>query len=90
MAYGNPRFSELGKVLKKVARECSCIVLCSADRGAHGGNEYCRTLLDKLTLTAIQLTDDAIYVPLSRKTPIRKPPSGSMLRVVDGGIAPVP
>ena len=49
MAYGNPRFSELGKVLTKVALERSRMVLCSPDWGAHGGNEYWRTLLDKLT-----------------------------------------
>ena len=40
MAYGNPRFSELGKVLTKVALERSRMVLCSPDWGAHGGNEY--------------------------------------------------
>ena len=73
MAYGNPSFSELGKVLTRVALECSRMVLCSPDRGAHGGNEYWRTLLGKLMLTSIQLPDDAIYVPLGRKTPIGKP-----------------
>ena len=40
MAYGNPRFSELGKVLTKVPLERSRMVLCSPDWGAHGGNEY--------------------------------------------------
>ena len=90
MAYGNPRFSELGKVLTKVAPERSRMVLCSPDWGAYGGNEYWRTLLDKLTLTSIQLPDDAIYVPLGRKTPIGKPGWGSMLSVVDGGLASVP
>ena len=89
MAYGNTRFSELGKVLTKVALERSRMVLCSPDWGAHGGNEYWRTLLDKLTLTSIQLPDDAIYVPLGRKTPIGKPGWGSMLSVVDGSLAPV-
>ena len=90
MAYGNPRFSELGRVLTKVALERSRMVLCSPDWGAHGGNEYWRTLLDKLTLTSVQLTDDAIYVPLGRKTPIGKPGWGSMLSVVDGSLAAVP
>ena len=46
IAYGNPRFSELGKVLTKVALERSRMVLCFPDWGAHGGNEYWRTLLD--------------------------------------------
>ena len=54
------------------------------------GSEYWRTLLDKLTPTSVQLPDDAIYVPLSRKTPIGKPGWGGMLSVVDGGLAPVP
>ena len=90
MAYGNPRFIELGKVLTKVALEGFRMVLCSPDWGTHGGNEYWRTLLEKLTLTSTQLPDDAIYVPLGRKTPIRKPGWGSMLSVVDGSLAPVP
>ena len=81
MTYWNPRFSELGNVLTEVALERSRMVLCSPDRGAHGGNEYCRTLLDKLTLTSIQLPDGTIYVPLGRKTPIGKPGWGSMLSV---------
>ena len=55
-----------------------------------GENEYWRTLLDKLTLTSIQLPDDAIYVPLGSKTPIGKPGWGSMLSVVDRNLAPVP
>ena len=90
MAYGNPRFSELGKVLTKVALERSRMVLCSADWGAHGRNEYWRTILDKLTLTSIQQPDNAIYVPLGRKTPIRKPGWGSVLSVVDGSLARAP
>ena len=89
MAYGNPRFNELGKVLTKVALEQSRMVLCSPDWGTHGGNEYWRTLLDKLTLTSNQLPDDAIYVPLGRKTPIGKPGWGSMLSVLGGSLAPV-
>ena len=90
MAYGNPRFSELGKVLTIMALETSCMVLCSPDWGAHGGNEYWRALLEKLTLTSSQLPDDAIYVLLGRKTPIGKPGWGSMLSLVDGGLASVP
>ena len=90
MAYGNPTFSELGRVLTKVALEPSRMVLCSPDGGAHGGNEYWRTLLDKLTLTSIQLPDDAIYLPLGRKRPIGEPGRGSMLSVVDGNLTLVP
>ena len=90
MPYGNPRFSELGRVPTKVALECSRMVLCYPDWGAHGGNAYWRTLLHKLTLTSFQLPDDAIYVPLGRKTPIGKPGWGSMLSLADGSLSPVP
>ena len=89
MAYRNPRFSELGKVPTKVALECSRMVLCSPNGGAHGGTKYWRTPLEKLTLTSNQLPDDAIYVPLGRKKPIRKPELGSMLSIMDGSLTPV-
>ena len=90
MAYGCPSFSELGKVLTKVALERSRMVLCSPKWGAHGGHEYWRTLLDKLTLFPNQMPNDAIYVPPGHKTPIRKPGWGSMLGLVDWDPAPVP
>ena len=90
IVYGNPMFSELGKVLTKVALQRSRMVLCSPDWGAHGGNEYWRTLLDNLMLPSIQLPDHANYVPLGRKTPIGKPGWQSMLSVVDRGLARVP
>ena len=79
-----------GKVLTKVALERSRMVVCSPDWGAHGGNEYWRTLLDRLTITSVQLPDEAIYVPLGRKTPIGKPGWGSMLSVVDGSLTCIP
>ena len=90
MAYGNPRFSELGKVLTKMALERSRMVLCSPDWGAHGGSEYWRTLLDRVTITSVQLPDEAIYVPLGRKTPIGKPGWGSMPSLVDGSLTSIP
>ena len=72
MAYKNPTLREPGKVFTKVALERSRMVLCSPEWGAHGRNEYRRTLLEKLTLTSTHLPDNAIYVPLGRKTPIEK------------------
>ena len=90
MAYGNLRFSVLGTVLTKVALERSRVVLCSPDWGAHGGKEYWRTLLDRLTISSVRLPDEAIYVPLGRKTPIGKPGWASMLSVVDGDLTSIP
>ena len=89
MAYGNPRFSELGKVLTKVAPERSRMVPRSPDWGTHGGNEYWRTILDRLTITSVRLPDEAIHVPLGRKTPMGKPGWGIMLSVVDGSLASI-
>ena len=66
------------------------MVLCSPDWGAHGGNEYWRNLLDRLTISSVRLPDEAIYVPLGRRTPIGKPGWGSMLSVVDGGLPSIP
>ena len=66
------------------------MVLCSPDWGAHGGNEYWRTLPDRLTITSVQLPDEAIYVPLGCKTPIGKPGWGSMLSVEDGSRTFIP
>ena len=77
MAYGNPRFSELEKVVTKVALERSRMVLCLLYWAAHRGNEYWRILLGRLTITSVELPDEAIHVPLGRKTPIRKPGLGS-------------
>ena len=54
------------------------------------GNEYWRTLLDRLTISSVRLPDEAIYVPLGRKTPIRKPGWGIMLSVVNGGLTSIP
>ena len=66
------------------------MVLYFPDWGAHRGNEYWRNLLDRLTISSVRLPDEAIYVPLERKTPIGKPGWGSMLSVVDRGLTSIP
>ena len=70
MPYGNPRFSELGKVLTKVAYERSRMVICTPDWGAVGDNQYWRELLEKLTLATTPLPDEAIYIPLGKNKPV--------------------
>ena len=86
MAYGNRRFSELGKVLTKVVPYRPVF----PQFGSPWGNEYWRTLLDRLTISSVWLADEAIHVPLGRKTPIGKPRWGTMLSVVDGGLTSIP
>ena len=58
--------------------------------GSSWGNEYWQNLLDRLTISSVELPDEAIYVPLGRKTPISKPGWGNMLSVVDGGLTSIP
>ena len=90
MASGNPRFSELGKILIKVLLERPLTVLLLLNWRAPSGNDYWRTLLQYLTLTSIRLPDDAIYVLLPRRTPVEKPRLESLLSVVDPILGPVP
>ena len=37
------------------------MVLCSNDGGAHGGKEHWGTVLEKLTLSSMQLPEDNMY-----------------------------
>ena len=89
MAYIDPRFSELGKVLTKVAVEDSRMVLCSLHSGAPWGNEYWRTPFEKVTLTSTRPPNDVFYVPLGRKMPIGKPEWENLLSIMDGSLASV-
>ena len=41
-----------------------------------GATSHWRNLLDRLTISSVRLPDEAIYVPLGRKTPIGKPGGG--------------
>ena len=89
MAYGNLRVSELERGLTKLPFEHSRMALCSPDWRAHGGMSTGVLVWRSLTLTSIQTLDNAIYMPLGRKTSIGNAGWGSMLSVVDGGLAPV-
>ena len=57
-------------MLTNVALERCRMVLCSPDWGAHRGNQYWCTLLEKVTLISTQLVDDTIHLPPCRKTPV--------------------
>ena len=55
-----------------------------------GATNTGETTWTRLTISSVRLPDEAVYVPLGRKTPIGKPGWGSMLSVVDGGLTSVP
>ena len=63
LAYANPPFSLLVKVLTKIAYEEGMVVMCTPDWGCSGEHAYWRQLLDRMTVGRVQLTDGPIYVP---------------------------
>ena len=63
LAYANPHFSLLAKVLTKIAYEGGRVVMCTPYRGFSGENAYWRQLLDRMTVGRVQLPHGPIYVP---------------------------
>ena len=50
LAYANPPFSLLAKVLTKIAYEGGRVVLCTPDWGCSGEHAYWRRMLDRMTV----------------------------------------
>ena len=74
MAYGNPRFSELGKVLTKVALEHSRMVLCSPDWGAHGQGWKRRRIYTRTVYILVLYRENTIqYASCSQASIWRQP-----------------
>ena len=90
LAYANPPFSLLAKVLTKMAYEGARVVLCTPDRGCSGEHTYWRQLLDRMTLERVQLPDSPIYVPEDSDIAMQAPEWASFLSIVDGSLNPVP
>ena len=63
LAYANPPFSLLAKVLTKIAYEGGRVVMCTPDWGCSGEHAYWRRMLDRMTVGRVQLPDGPIYVP---------------------------
>ena len=90
LAYANPTFSLLAKVLTKIAYEGGRVVMCTPDWGCSREHAYWRHLLDQMTVGRVQLPDGAIYVPEDSDTAIQAPESASFLSIADGSRKPVP
>ena len=90
LAYANPPFSLLAKVLTKIAYEGGRVVLCTPDWGCSGEHAYWRRLLDRMTVGRVQLPDGPIYVPEDSDTAMQAPEWTSFLSIVDGSLNPVP
>ena len=90
LAYANPPFSLLAKVLTKIAYEGGRVVMCTPDWGCSGEHAYCRQLLDQMTVGRLQLPDSPIYVPEDSDTAMQAPEGASFSSIVDGCLNPVP
>ena len=90
LAYANPPFSLLAKVLTKMAYEGGRSVMCTPDWGCSGEHAYWGRMLDSMTVGRVQLPDDPIYVPEDSDTAMQAPEWASLLAIVDESLNPVP
>ena len=90
LAYANPPFSLLAKVLTEIAYEGGRVVICTPDWGCSGEHAYWRRMLDRMTVGRVQLPDGPIYVPEDSDTAMQAPEWASFLSIVDGSLNPVP
>ena len=62
LCYANPPFSQLAKVITKIALEGARMVLCTPDWGTTGEHTYWRRLLDRMTVGRTELPNGPIYI----------------------------
>ena len=90
LCYANPSFSQLGKVLTKIALEGARVLLCTPDWGTTGEHAHCRRPLDRMTVGRTELPNGPIYVPKDSQEIMPAPDWDSFLSIVDGSLNPVP
>ena len=90
LAYANPPFSLLAKVLTKIAYEGGRVVMCTPDWGCSGEHAYWTRMLDPMTLGRVQLPGGSIYVPEDSDTAMQAPEWAGFSSIVDGSLNPVP
>ena len=90
LAYANPPFSLLAKVLTKIAYEGGRVVMCTPDGGCSREHAYWRRMLDGMTMGRVQLPDGPIYVPEDSGTAMQAPEWANFLSIGDISLNPVP
>ena len=90
LAYANPPFSLLAKVLTKIAYEGGRVVMCSPGSGCSGEHAYWRRMLDQITVERVQVRNGPIYAPEDSDTAMQPPEWASFISIVDGSLYPVP
>ena len=90
LCYASHPFSQLAKVLTKIALEGARVVLCTPNWATTGEHAYWRRLLDRMTVGRIELPNGPIYVPEGSQETMPAPELGSFLSIADGSPNPVP
>ena len=90
LAYANPPFSLLAKVLTKDAYERGRVLMCTPDWGCGGEHAYWRRMLDRMNVGRVQLPDGPIYVPEDSDTAMQAPEWARFFSIVDGSLKSVP
>ena len=90
LCYANPPFSQVAKVLTKIALEGARVVLCTPEWGSTWEHAYWRRLQDRMTLGKTGLPNGPIYVFDDSQETMPAPEWGSLLSIVDGSLNPVP
>ena len=90
LCYAKPPFSQLAKVLTKIALKGARVILCTHDRGTRGEHAYWRGLLERPTVGRTELPNGPIYVPEDSQETMPAPVWGSFFSIVDGSLNPVP
>ena len=83
LAYANPPFPLLAKVLRRIAYEGGRVVICTPDWSCSGDHAYWRQLLDQMTVGRVQLPDAPIYVHEDSDAAMQAPEWASILSIVD-------
>ena len=90
LCYVNPSFSQLTRVLTKIALEGARLVLGTPDWGTTEEHAYWRRLLDCMTLGGTELPDGPIYVPEDSRETTPAPKWDSFLSIAGGSLNPLP
>ena len=90
LCYVNPPFSQLAKVMTKIALEGARLILCTPNWGTTGEHAYWRCLMYRMTVGRTELPNSPIFIPEDSQETMPAPEWGSFLSIVDGSLNPVP
>ena len=90
LCYASHPFSQLAKVLTRIALEEARLILCTPNWRTTRKPALWDRLLDRMTVGRTELPDSPIYVPEDSQETMPVPEWGGFLSIVDGSRNPVP